>query len=103
MSHESPPSSPACITVRRELASLLYDELDPSERERLEGHLEHCAECRRVRDELGHVQGLLAAWPDPRDDVHADELAAALASKGRGRAPHVGRRSPGHEEALRRC
>jgi anti-sigma factor RsiW len=37
----------SCKQARERLGGYLYDEIDASERRRLEGHMNHCAGCRR--------------------------------------------------------
>jgi len=48
-----------------ELIDLYYGDLDPGERERLEGHLQDCAECREKFAEIrGLLDGILLTDPD---------------------------------------
>ena len=41
-----------------------YDELNPSDRRRVEAHLSSCSECRSALDELHVIREVLAARPD---------------------------------------
>ncbi len=50
--------------VEREILSALVDgELRPDERRLVHEHLQECADCRDIADELGHVQGLVGELP----------------------------------------
>ncbi|MGE5816121.1 MAG: zf-HC2 domain-containing protein [Acidobacteriota bacterium] len=49
------------------LVSYLYDELEPSERARVDEHLSTCAECRAALDGMQNVRVQLATWQLPED------------------------------------
>ena len=48
--------------TRGEWVEYIYEELEPPEQERLAGHLEACAECRRAVEDWQAVMGGLDAW-----------------------------------------
>ena len=51
----------ACDTLRADLSAYLDGELGAEDRQRIEAHIEGCAECRRVLDEWRRVGSALAA------------------------------------------
>jgi len=65
------------------------DELQPSERERLERHFESCVDCRSTRDALRGLGSRLSA-PEARRDVVGERRALArVLSRGRDSARGV--------------
>jgi len=55
-------------TNKELLVSYLYDELDASERQAFESHLNSCAECRVELGALRSTRGLLTSWAPPEPD-----------------------------------
>ncbi len=53
---------------KRRLAELLGDDLPPYDRERMEGHLKQCADCRRELEELKGLLGRMKSEPIPVPD-----------------------------------
>lgn len=51
------------------LVSYLYGEGEPSERNAIEAHLEHCPACAAEVEALGSTRTLLAAWTPPEADL----------------------------------
>ena len=89
--------------VEREILSALIDgELDPDERRFVHEHLQACADCREIADELSHVHGLVGKLPrlvapvsfvsdvlEP-PKVSAPRQVASVALRGRRRWIAVG-------------
>jgi len=54
----------ACQDIQEDAQAYLDNELSPSRRAQVEGHLAKCQECRRTVDELKVVSAALSAWSD---------------------------------------
>ncbi len=70
-------SGPACGRALEHLPALADGNLDPVDRALVQGHLEHCAECRAVAVVLGWLGGELPAMAevDPGQEFTATVLA----------------------------
>lgn len=56
--------SGACGNREERLASLLYEDGDPSDLAEIRAHLATCASCREEFEEIASTRELLGAWPD---------------------------------------
>lgn len=57
----------ACFKIREHLLDHHFDELEGLEKQRVEAHLENCADCRSVVDRLGNAFTAATSWePEPK-------------------------------------
>lgn len=72
----------ACFKIREHLLDHHFDELEGLEKQRVEAHLENCADCRSVVERLGNAFTAAASWdPEPKPgeiDRLADRLTPYL-------------------------
>jgi anti-sigma factor RsiW len=99
-----------CDVVRKKLDRLRGPEVSPRLRERIEAHLEQCAECRQAWERQRQLASLLknAPAPPPVPGGFADRLLAAARQRQAERLPAPaslgrGRWSLGVEAAGRRA
>jgi hypothetical protein len=70
-----------CTEVRNRLAELLYEDLPPADRERLNEHLAVCAQCRSEYGSLQEVQQTLNRIPVPEVSVSMPLLFRQVADR----------------------
>jgi anti-sigma factor RsiW len=75
-----------CSDVRARLPALLYGDLGPEEKARLDQHLTACPACRRELAALSQVRRLLEAVPAPAVEVDLPQLYHQLADRQASRA-----------------
>ncbi len=77
--------------LRERLSAYLEEELEESERVRVEEHLESCPDCRREYRELRHVVDLLRRLPSPDPPPELADRVIARLRAGEGRPGLVAR------------
>jgi len=53
-----------CKDYKRLIMDMIYDEISPDNKQKIEEHLQHCGECRKKYQELVTVPDFLNQWKD---------------------------------------